>query len=449
MKIAISGAGSTRLPLMLASLSAHASTCHCSLLSLYDVKPERVHLLLPVARTLASELGTLPPIQIAKTPEEAFSDAEALILTIRPGFEEARAHDERACLDLGTIGQETIGPAGFAFAWRSIPEVLAQVSLAKRLSPRCLPIIFTNPAGLVTQALHDEGFSDAIGLCDSALGAVEAISKWAGLDRNSCTFIVRGLNHLSWTFALTYEGRDLLAEALSDTVFLSHAFPWFEPAELQREGSIPNEYLVYYRRPSEILRAMKSETETRGEALLRENSALFDALRRHLSAHDVPSATIAYARYIATRSHTYLKHVKKADTRPPLFPSSLRGSLDFLRSMVGGYAEVAMDLLGAMRSQKPTRLVLNIPAGVLLGLDPADIIETDCIVEGPRVTAGPPFPLPEGPLRLIKEVKEYERLAVKSILRRSLPLALQALCAHPLVRNLDLARRLLERLSLK
>ena len=121
MRLAIIGSGSTRLPLMLASVAEAVQTCPLSEVVLFDIRPERTAALLPVARAVANECGSLPPVRVAATADEALDGIAAAIFTIRPGFEETRARDERACLDAGVLGQETTGPAGLAFATRSIP----------------------------------------------------------------------------------------------------------------------------------------------------------------------------------------------------------------------------------------------------------------------------------------------------------------------------------------
>ncbi|HOI11560.1 MAG TPA: 6-phospho-beta-glucosidase, partial [Myxococcota bacterium] len=103
MKLAIVGAGSTRLPLMLASVAAAGRTCRLDAVDLFDVRPDRVAALLPVGQALAATCGTLPPVAVAATAEQALEGADAVVYTIRPGFEAGRARDERTCLDLGVL----------------------------------------------------------------------------------------------------------------------------------------------------------------------------------------------------------------------------------------------------------------------------------------------------------------------------------------------------------
>ncbi len=445
MKMAIVGAGSSRLPLMLASIARTTREASIAEVALYDVRPERIRALLPVGTVLAAECGSLPPVRVCGSSDEALDGAEVVVLTARPGFEEARARDERACLDLGVLGQETTGPAGFAFAARSIPVAIEYGRLALARSPGCLLVVFMNPAGMVTQALRRAGIANAVGVCDSASAAAEAVARRAGLAPEAVDIQVVGLNHLSWTLGVRAGARDLLREALDDEGFLRGTFPWFSPELMRDRGCIPNEYLVYYYRQYEILSAMRREPLTRGEALAREHAALFRDLGDLAAAGATGEAVVRYARYLTHRNDSYLEYARignRGDGRVAV--GSVSEALAVLRASVGGYAEVAMDLLKATRGRHSRRMVLNVPGGrAVEGLDPDDVVEVTCEVgpDGARPLVGR-WALRPDDARLVTRVKEYERLAIRAIEEGSASLAEEALCAHPLVASRDLSRRL-------
>lgn len=445
MKIALVGAGSSRLPLMLASVAQTAGEASIEEVALYDVRPERVEALLPVGKALAAECGRLPSVCVCASPDEVLDGAEVVILTARPGFEEARARDERACLDLGVIGQETTGPAGFAFAARSIPVALEYGRLALERSPGCLLVVFMNPAGMVTQAMRRAGIASAVGVCDSASAAAVAVARWAGYAPEAVDIQVVGLNHLSWTLGVRAGARDLLREALDDEGFLHRTFPWFSPEFVRGRGCIPNEYLAYYYRQDEILSAMRREPMTRGEALAREHAALFRDLGDRAATGATSEAVVRYARYLTHRNDSYLEYARIGDYGDGrVAVGSVSEALEVLRASVGGYAEVAMDLLKAMRGGRSRRMVLNVPGGgALAGLDPDDLVEVTCDVgpDGARPLVGP-WALRPDDARLVTRVKEYERIAIRAIEEGSTSLAEDALCAHPLVASRGLARRL-------
>jgi 6-phospho-beta-glucosidase len=157
MKLAIVGAGSSRLPLMLGSVARAARSASLDEVALFDVRPERARTLIPVGRELAAACGTLPPCRNHDTLDGCLEGADAVVFTIRPGFEEGRARDERTCLDLGVLGQETTGAAGLAFATRSLPALIDGCRRALASNPRCVLGIFTNPAGLVTRGCWRPG----------------------------------------------------------------------------------------------------------------------------------------------------------------------------------------------------------------------------------------------------------------------------------------------------
>lgn len=452
MKLAIVGAGSTRLPLMLASVAAAGRTCRLDAVTLFDVRPERVRTLLPVGRILAGARGTLPPVDVARTADEALEGADAVVYTVRPGFEEGRARDERTCLSLGVLGQETTGPAGFAFATRSVPAVLAYCEVAARSNPACLPVVFTNPAGMVTQALADAGFDRAVGVCDSATGAAHALARRAGVLFDNVDFEVYGLNHLSWTRRARAGDRDLLAEGLAERAFLERLVPWGAD-RVAAMGRVPVEYLYYWYRAADALAAMRAEPRTRGEALVRDNAAMLADVGAMAAAGETAAATLRYATYLAARNDSYMDYAR-GDTDPANVAGMRRfadadAAIAYLDSQVGGYAEVAMELLAGHVGAVPRRMALNVrSAGTMPGFEDDDVVETDCDVDAAGVRPRSHAPLPADDLALANRVKDYERLAVRAIREGSEALAVDALVAHPLVDDRALARRLVGALGI-
>lgn len=445
MKLAVIGAGSSRLPLMLAS----TATVDAGLtdVSLYDIRPERISALLPAGIALAAECGKMPRITLAGSPEEALEGACAVVLTVRPGFETARALDERACLDRGVIGQETTGPAGMAFAARTIPVVTDYCRLAKACSPACIPVVFSNPAGMVTQALHRQGYDNAVGICDSAMGAVKALAGMAGIPIEGLEFEVFGLNHLSWTLKVEAEGRDLLGPALGDTAFLSETFPWFEPALLASMGRIPNEYLYYFYRAREALTAMTAEAGSRGETLVRANRSLFRDMAELVARGAVGDSLVRYADYLSGRNDSYMAYARDCKG-PPSRSRSTRDAVSVLKGFVGGYAEVAMDLVTALVLGRSRKLALNVPNhGAVPWLADDDVIETDCRVDRSGIHPIAHPCVPDDDRVLVESIKEYEGLAVRAVLECSLSLAEDALAVHPLVASREQACELVQGLE--
>jgi len=442
MKICVAGAGSTRLPLMMASLAGAGRPV--DEVTLFDIRPERIRALLPVGLDLCAHVGATPPFRIAATIEEAVEGCDALILTIRPGFEEQRARDERACLDLGVIGQETTGPAGFAFATRTIPAVARICSVARRLAPGFLPVVFTNPAGMVTRAMLDLGFERAVGICDSATVATGRIARRHGLEDRDVDFEVSGLNHLSWTRRVHGpDGEDLLASALAEKAFMAGLLPWLDGTCDPGRG-IPVEYLYYYMRAGDALKAMIAEPRSRGEVLVDANARLFG---RIANASGMEASGI-YAAWLAERNGTYMSYALGDAGHQRTAP--VEDPLGFLAGQVGGYAEVAMELLESSGSDRGRVMALNVRnGGAIPELPDNAVVETDCVVDRNGISVRRHAPMPADQASLVTRVAEYEDLAIAAIFAAMAgraddagKTAIRALHAHPLVPGLEMAGRL-------
>lgn len=221
MKLTLIGGGSVRTPLAVAATLRRAQRIGLEELCLIDVDLERLHIFGVLSREVARSVGSSVPITLATDAREALAGARYVTTTFRVGSERGRVLDERIALRHGVLGQETTGAGGFAMAMRSIPAILRCAELLEEVSPGVWIINFTNPAGLVTQALCDRGFSRTIGICDSANGAKNAVASWLGVDERRLRAEVFGLNHLSWARRVLLGGEDALAPLLCDPALLS------------------------------------------------------------------------------------------------------------------------------------------------------------------------------------------------------------------------------------
>ncbi|MBM4387994.1 MAG: hypothetical protein FJ088_09680, partial [Deltaproteobacteria bacterium] len=250
MKICVIGGGGVRAPVLLFSFAKRRSLAGTGIeeVSIYDVDAEKSVLMLRVASLLLEKEGLSLNFKPYNDVGEALDGADAVIFTIRQGFEKGRAIDERICLDNGVIGQETTGAAGFAFACRSIPAVLRYAEIAVRLNPRVKIINFTNPSGMISQALVEAGFKRSYGICDSADVIRRHACAYKCFDEDSVGMKVSGLNHLSWTYSLKHGNEELIEELSNDDGFLDLAGLYSIKDFVKRRSkpAIPNEYLYYY-----------------------------------------------------------------------------------------------------------------------------------------------------------------------------------------------------------
>lgn len=276
MKLTILGGGGFRVPLVYGALLADHAEGRVSAVTLYDTDVDR---LTAVARVLTEQAEGIPdaPTVVATTDlDEALRGADFVFSAIRVGGLAGRAADERVALDEGVLGQETVGAGGIAYGLRTVPVAVDLARRIARLAPHAWVINFTNPAGLVTEAMSHHLGDRVIGICDSPVGLGRRIARVLGADPDRARIDYVGLNHLGWVRGLYVEGRDELPRLLADPELLGS----FEEGRLfgtdwlRSLGVIPNEYLHYYYFNREAVQAYQEAEQTRG-AFLREQQEGF------------------------------------------------------------------------------------------------------------------------------------------------------------------------------
>ena len=436
MKLALIGGGGVRAPLFVQSALRRAERIGLSEICLMDVDGEQLETIGALCGELARRAGNAVTVSLTTSADEAFADARHVVTTIRPGGVEGRIADERIALDQNVLGQETTGAGGFAMALRSIPAILDYAGRLREISPEAWLFNFTNPAGLVTQALSDAGFERVVGICDSANGAQNAVARWLGIDPQSAEADVFGLNHLSFSRRVMVDGRDRLPEALADDAFLATtALRVFEPRIVRRHGMWINEYLYYYYYADRALADLLAGG-TRGEEVRDLNRDLMRQLTE-IDVRRAPGAGLeAYFAYEHRRSAGYMRHAGQADDDLADAGPEAHGE---------GYAGVALGIIEALEGGAPVRSGLNVRnAGAIADLRDEDVVEVSCGVDRAGIHPLPAGRMPEAQSYLVQSVKHYERLAVAAIRARSRALAVEALVAHPLVLSYSRAEPLVE-----
>lgn len=444
MKLALIGGGSVRAPEFVRGALAFARDLDLHEVWLMDIDPERLDVMAPLCEEITRRAGDPFAIHRTTSLDEALRDASLIVTTIRVGFERGRVLDERIALNCGILGQETTGPGGFAMAMRNIPALIEIAQRAEALAPRAWTFNFTNPAGLVAQALLAAGYPRVIGICDSANTAQQDIARWVKRPVDEVKTEVFGLNHLSWARSATVEGRDVLPELLADDAFINDTHLRFFDADLVRRiGMFLNEYLYYYYYRDVAVKRIQAEELTRGEEVEMLNRELFPTLR------GLPpgEALRAYDAYNQRRSASYMAYAEtdEALREERSHPTENTKSPHHEQADVAGYAGVALRTGLALTQDRPLRIALNVPNdGAINGFAPDDVVEVTCNVDGRGVQPITIGDVPEAQYLLMRAVKRYERLAVDAILQRDRILAIEALAAHPLVGSYALAERLLD-----
>ncbi|HYM24481.1 MAG TPA: hypothetical protein VEU08_14795 [Vicinamibacterales bacterium] len=430
MKIAVIGGAGVRTPLLVRGLTA--SDLPIDTIALFDTDAAR---LAPIAG-LAARVSTGARVSACRRVDEAIEGADFVFTSIRAGGAAARASDEAVSLALDVVGQETVGPAGLAMAMRNVPPIVAYAEAVALRAPRAWIVNFTNPVGIVTEAILEGTGAHAIGICDTPTELFEDAAAALGLEAAECRFDYVGLNHLGWLREVLHRGEPQLHRIWNDPRALTAVYrrPFFEAAFLSKLRLLPTEYLYFYYRPADAVARVKRAGATRGRIVEELTARLFATLER--GDVDIVSA---YDAYLDARCGSYMQI--ETDGAAPRPSVAVHGDL-------AGYDRIALAVVRAIHFNQARVIPLNVRNGTAIGdLEPKDVVEVPCLVDanGARPVESTHAPPPAR--ELLAAVKAYERLAVRASLERDRSLALRALAANPLVPSESIADALLDRLQ--
>ncbi|MFI9340817.1 6-phospho-beta-glucosidase [Streptomyces sp. NPDC052773] len=433
MRLTILGGGGFRVPLVYGALLGDRREGRVREVVLQDTDAGRLRAVSRVLAEQAADVPDAPAVTATTDLDEALRGADFVFSAIRVGGLEGRANDERVALAEGVLGQETVGAGGIAYGLRTVPVAVDIAHRIARLAPDAWVINFTNPAGLVTEAMSRALGDRVIGICDSPVGLGRRIARVLGVANPAEAWIdYVGLNHLGWVRGLRVGGRDQLPRLLADPALLGS----FEEGKLfgadwlRSLGAIPNEYLHYYYFNRETVRAYQEAERTRG-AFLREQQARFYAE----AADPAVSALAAWDRTRAEREATYMAENREA---------AGAGERD-ADDLSGGYEKVALALMRAIARDERTTLILNVRnRSTLAVLDADAVIEVPCLVDASGAHPVAVDPLPGHATGLVCSVKAVEREILTAAETGSRATAVKAFALHPLVDSVTVARRLVD-----
>ncbi|WP_405514755.1 6-phospho-beta-glucosidase [Streptomyces canus] len=432
MKLTILGGGGFRVPLVYGALLTDRAEGRVTEVVLHDLDAGRLS---AVGRVLAEQAAAVPDAPTVTTTtdlDEALRGADFIFSAIRVGGLEGRADDERVALAEGVLGQETVGAGGIAYGLRTVPVAVDIARRVARLAPDAWVINFTNPAGLVTEAMSRHLGDRVIGICDSPVGLGRRIARVLGANPNEAWIDYVGLNHLGWVRGLTIAGRDELPRLLADPDLLGS----FEEGKLfgvdwlQSLGAIPNEYLHYYYFNREAVRAYQHAEKTRGAFLADQQARFYDEV-------GAPGAKAldVWDRTRAEREATYMSENRE---------TAGAGERD-ADDLSGGYEKVALALMRAIARDERTTLILNVRnQDTLSVLDHDAVIEVPCLVDANGAHPVSVAPLPDHATGLVCSVKAVEREVLAAAGSASRATAVKAFALHPLVDSVNVARKLVE-----
>jgi 6-phospho-beta-glucosidase len=216
IKLVVIGGGSSYTPELVDGIIKRNGILPINELVLVDIKDglEKVEINYNLINRMFKKAGMDVKTSYTLDRRSALKDADFVVTQFRVGGLEARAKDEKIPLKYGIIGQETTGPGGFAKALRTIPVMLEICRDIEELCPNAWLINFTNPSGIVTEAVHKHTNVKCIGLCNVPINMENAVVKEAGVDpkRIHCRFV--GLNHLSFINHVYFDGTDIIGQIL-------------------------------------------------------------------------------------------------------------------------------------------------------------------------------------------------------------------------------------------
>ena len=415
MKITVIGGGSSYTPELINGFLERVESLPLTELWLMDVLPERLDVVGGFAQRMVAARGTPFTVHLTTDLREAVHGASYVITQLRVGWMQARREDEYLGQRHGLIGQETTGVGGMAKALRTIPVALNIARTMQMLAPGALLVNFTNPAGLITEALARYAPDvPAVGVCNVAIntkmemlaGLKEHLGKDVPPERAHLNTL--GLNHLSWHRGFTVDGTEMWPRVMESYIahLKAEAEPEWDVRLIETLGMIPNYYLQYYYYTGHKLASQAAWPPSRAEGVMEIEKKLL------------------------------AQYAEPDRTEPPE---------DLMQRGGAYYSTVATQLLNAHHNDLGEVHVVNMPhRGAVPGWPEDWVLELPCTVNRAGITPLPAEPLPLGCFGLLANVKAFELLTVEAAVHGDRDAAYQALLTHPLGPSADKVQAVLD-----
>ncbi len=403
-KITVVGAGSTYTPELVEGFARRGDRLPIDELVLFDIDPERLEVVGGLAQRMLDRLGWTGRVTLTGDRDAAIDGADFVLLQLRVGGQAARLVDETLPLRFGVIGQETTGAGGFAKALRTVPRVLELAELtAKRAAKDAWIVDFTNPVGIVTQALIDDGHR-ALGLCNVAINLQRRLAARFNVSPERVALEHVGLNHLSWERAVRVDGEDRLPDLLDEDADELAAELRMPSDMIRWMRAIPSSYLRYYYLTRTVL-AEQQDGHTRARDVM-------DIEARLLEMYRDPTL----------------------DEKPELLDH--RGG--------AFYSEAAAQLIASLHDGAGDVQVVDVRNdGAIPDLPDDAVVEIPAVIDRDGAHPVRLAPLAAEQRALVQAVKAYEELTIEAARTGDRAVALRALATNPLV-GAEVAEPLLE-----
>jgi 6-phospho-beta-glucosidase len=415
MKIAVIGGGSTYTPELVNGFLARMDSLPLQELWLMDVDRERLDIVGGFARRMVEAKGGPFKVVLSMNQREAIADASYVTTQLRVGMMPARRGDEYLGLRHGLIGQETTGVGGMAKALRTIPVILSIAKDIREVAPGALLANFTNPAGLVTEALNRYAQDvPAVGVCNSGITTkmkiLQGLEETTGsrIDEHRAVLNALGLNHLTWYRGFTIDGEEMWQTIFPGYVasMKKETQPEWDVRTLESLGMIPNSYLQYFYYTGRKVEQQKKWPPSRAEQVMEIEK---DLLRQY------------------------------AD------PALVEPPADLMKRGGAYYSTLATQLINSHYNDLGQIHIVNVRNAGAVKEYPSDwVLELPAKVDQHGIHPLPSEPLPASCYGLVSQIKMYELLTVEAAVHGDRNAMYQALLTHPLGPSADKVQDVLE-----
>lgn len=407
LKVVVIGGGSSYTPELVEGLLKRHHELPITDLWLVDIEAglEKAQIIADLTKRMINKVNCEINVHLTTDRQLALKDADFVCSQFRAGRLEARLRDERIALKYRMIGQETNGLGGFSNACRTIPIALEIAKEMEALCPNAWLLNFTNPSGMVTEALLKHSSIKTVGLCNVPVNTELGAAKMLGAKREDITMQIAGLNHLVWARKVLHEGQDKLGEVINQLLggndqMMPKNIPPFEwDGELIRSlNIIPCAYLRYYYQSRDIL------------------DKEFEASKDNANRADL----------VAQVEKQLLEIYKDPmlDSKPQLLEE--RGG--------AYYSEAACELMSSIYNNKRSIMHVNTRNnGAIQGLPNDCAVEVSSVITSSEIIPLNVEPFDSDTLRLIQQMKEFETLTVKAAITGDIATAKRALILNPIV----------------
>lgn len=419
-KLVVIGCGSAYTPEIFDGIISHSKVLNITNITLVDIDEglDRAKIILAFGERMFRKRGIPCELTLTTNRRNALKDTDFVISQIRVGRTDARIKDETIGLETGIIGQETTGAGGFMNAMRTVPTAIQIAKDIEEICPNAWLINFTNPSGIITEAILKHTKVKCVGLCNVPVNMQTDAARVMDADFHNlhCSFV--GLNHLSYMVGVELGGENVLdtvVEKISNNETLMKNIPKVAGvgALIKTIGIVPSPYLQYYYFENEMLKKQQDEYKQHGKT----RGSLVDEIDHVL----------------------FEKYSNEQLDEKPVELSQRGGSL---------YSYAALNAIEALSSDTPAEMVLNVMNnGAVADLENDDVVEINCMVSKNGVKPLPYGTLPDTARGLIQTIKQYERLTIQAAVSGDKITALNALLNHPLIHGYNNARQIIAKMQ--